>query len=194
MTPEISSTQVNEKDILVIERPDSSLFTYYVISTLITGPLFPFIIIPLYFRYHTMRFRFSEEGVHGHNTDAPGVALAIEKFGPGRLDDRRVVIFGAGGAGRAAALGVLEGGAASVVFCELIPSKAEAGVSRLRSQFPDRDLATISMSEEDSAARQIAVIGEQDQPLTVEIEPSHGVDARCPRRQEVGNRGPATWI
>jgi len=46
-----------------IERPHASLMTYYVLASLLAGPFFPFVLLPLYFRYHTMRYRFSEEGV-----------------------------------------------------------------------------------------------------------------------------------
>jgi shikimate dehydrogenase len=101
---------------------------------------------------------FSANGVEAHNTDAPGAALAIERFGGRPLDRERVLIFGAGGAGRAGAMGVLEAGAASVSFCELVPSKAEAGLLRLQSHFPDRHLAVISMSDEERSAREAAII------------------------------------
>lgn len=46
-----------------IERPDSKLMTYYFLTCLITGPLFPILILPAYFRYHTMRYRFDDEGI-----------------------------------------------------------------------------------------------------------------------------------
>lgn len=46
-----------------IERPHDSLMTYYVLASLVAGPFFPFVLVPLYFRYHTMRYRFSDEGV-----------------------------------------------------------------------------------------------------------------------------------
>ena len=49
--------------ILAIERPDPKLMTYYFICCLLTVPLFPILIIPHYFRYHTMRYRFDAEGV-----------------------------------------------------------------------------------------------------------------------------------
>ena len=49
--------------ITAIERPDSKLWSYYLISALVTGPLLPFVILPLWFRYHTMRYRIGEEGV-----------------------------------------------------------------------------------------------------------------------------------
>ena len=49
--------------IFQIERPDSKLMTYYFVVCLLTGPLFPILILPNYFRYHTMRYRFDEEGI-----------------------------------------------------------------------------------------------------------------------------------
>ena len=56
-------TLLTDEEILAIERPHESLMTYYMLSSLVAGPFFPFVLIPLYFRYHTMRYRFSEEGV-----------------------------------------------------------------------------------------------------------------------------------
>lgn len=44
-------------------HPDSNLFKYYAIASLAAGPFFWAPLIPLYFRYHTMRYRFDEEGV-----------------------------------------------------------------------------------------------------------------------------------
>ncbi len=49
--------------ILAIERPHPSLWTYYLLSALIIPPLFPILVLPLYFRYHTMRYRFTAEGI-----------------------------------------------------------------------------------------------------------------------------------
>lgn len=46
-----------------IERPHPKLLTYYALQCLITGPLFFVLIVPYYFRYHTMRFRFDDEGI-----------------------------------------------------------------------------------------------------------------------------------
>lgn len=54
---------LSDNEILAIERPHESLMTYYALSSLAAGPFFPFVLVPLYFRYHTMRYRFSEEGV-----------------------------------------------------------------------------------------------------------------------------------
>jgi len=54
---------VDEKAILAIEQPDKSLWTYYVLCCLVFPPAFPFLILPAYFRYHTMRYKFTDEGI-----------------------------------------------------------------------------------------------------------------------------------
>jgi putative membrane protein len=46
-----------------IERPNPSLMTYYTLVCVLTGPLFPIFIVPNYFRYHTMRYRFDRDGI-----------------------------------------------------------------------------------------------------------------------------------
>jgi membrane protein YdbS with pleckstrin-like domain len=45
------------------DRPHPSLLRYYVLLSLVAGPLFFVILIPLYFRYHSMRYVFDDEGV-----------------------------------------------------------------------------------------------------------------------------------
>lgn len=49
--------------ILAIERPDKSLWTYYFLCCLVFPPLLPVLILPAYFRYHTMRYKFTDEGI-----------------------------------------------------------------------------------------------------------------------------------
>jgi len=63
MSPVDQQPALTTEEILAIERPHESLMTYYAVSSLAAGPFFPFILVPLYFRYHTMRYRFSDEGV-----------------------------------------------------------------------------------------------------------------------------------
>ena len=53
----------NDAAILAIERPAASLWTYYWLSLLVVFPLFPILILPAYFRYHTMRYKFTDEGI-----------------------------------------------------------------------------------------------------------------------------------
>jgi uncharacterized membrane protein YdbT with pleckstrin-like domain len=54
---------MDESAIFAIERPAPNLFTYYLLSSFALGPLFFILLIPLYFRYHTLRYRFDEEGI-----------------------------------------------------------------------------------------------------------------------------------
>ena len=50
--------------IVAIERPRESLFTYYVLQAIAANVAFPFVFPYLYFRYHTMRYRFDADGIH----------------------------------------------------------------------------------------------------------------------------------
>ncbi len=50
-------------DPTTIERPDPSLFRYYVFVSLLSGPLTPLVLLPLYFRYMTLRYKFDDAGV-----------------------------------------------------------------------------------------------------------------------------------
>ncbi len=49
--------------IFAIERPHRRLWTYYWISLLAFPPALPFLILPQWFRYDTMRYKFTPEGV-----------------------------------------------------------------------------------------------------------------------------------
>ena len=49
--------------IYAIERPHSKLFTLYLLRSILSGPLIVFTFPLLFFRYHTLRYRFDEEGV-----------------------------------------------------------------------------------------------------------------------------------
>ncbi len=46
-----------------IERPHPRLLTYYLITSLVAGPGFPFLLAYRLARYHTLRYRFDEDGV-----------------------------------------------------------------------------------------------------------------------------------
>ena len=50
--------------IAAIERPSPPLWTYYVLQAIASTVAFPVTIVLLYFRYHTMRYRFDAEGIH----------------------------------------------------------------------------------------------------------------------------------
>lgn len=44
-------------------RPHPNLLKLYALSSLILGPLFPLLLVPRAFRYHTLRYTFDDEGV-----------------------------------------------------------------------------------------------------------------------------------
>jgi membrane protein YdbS with pleckstrin-like domain len=46
-----------------IERPSPQLLSYYVVKCLLTGPFFPFVFLPHFFKYRTLHYRFDEEGI-----------------------------------------------------------------------------------------------------------------------------------
>ena len=52
-----------ELDPRAITRPDEALLTYYHLVSAAALILFPFVFIPLYIRYRTLRYRFDDEGV-----------------------------------------------------------------------------------------------------------------------------------
>jgi putative membrane protein len=43
--------------------PDRSLLTYYALQSVLFGPFFLFALIPLYFRFRSMRYEVDEEGI-----------------------------------------------------------------------------------------------------------------------------------
>ena len=50
-------------DPAAISRPDPSLWTYYVLVAACTVFGFPFVILPFYFKYRTLKYRFDDKGV-----------------------------------------------------------------------------------------------------------------------------------
>lgn len=57
MTPDL------ERRVFAITRPAPKLMTYYVLFSLVAGPFFFIPLIPLYFRYHTLKYEFDQEGI-----------------------------------------------------------------------------------------------------------------------------------
>jgi putative membrane protein len=53
----------NEAAILAIVRPHPDLWKYYLLGCLAFPPAFPFLVLPAWFRYHTMRYQFTAEGI-----------------------------------------------------------------------------------------------------------------------------------
>ena len=46
-----------------VSRPDPMLLRYYLLVSLLSGPLFPVAILPLLFKYATLRYRFDDDGI-----------------------------------------------------------------------------------------------------------------------------------
>ena len=46
-----------------ITRPDRALLGYYLFITVASNVLSPFVFLPLFFKYETLRYRFDDEGV-----------------------------------------------------------------------------------------------------------------------------------
>ncbi len=57
------TTPGDDAAIFAIERPHSSLWTYYLLRCFVIPPLFPILVLPSWFRYETMRYRFTTEGI-----------------------------------------------------------------------------------------------------------------------------------
>jgi membrane protein YdbS with pleckstrin-like domain len=52
-----------DRQIQAIERPDRALWTYYLLSCLVFPPLLLIAGPYYYFRYHTMRYKFTDDGI-----------------------------------------------------------------------------------------------------------------------------------
>ncbi len=66
--PQFHTTQNNtnqpaEFDPASITRPDDALLTYFLIVSAFTLIAFPFVFLPLYFKYKTLRYEFDHEGI-----------------------------------------------------------------------------------------------------------------------------------
>ncbi len=54
---------MDEAAVHAIERPSPKLMTLYILQALASLCFFPIVIVPLYFRYHTLRYKLDAEGV-----------------------------------------------------------------------------------------------------------------------------------
>ncbi len=56
-------TEPGFENVYAITRPDRKLLTQYLLRALLTGPGFPFVFVPSFFKYETLRYRFDDEGI-----------------------------------------------------------------------------------------------------------------------------------
>lgn len=61
--PSRSKSALGEAAVWSIERPDPALWTYYLISSLGFLFLFPIVALVLTFKFKTLRYRFTNEGI-----------------------------------------------------------------------------------------------------------------------------------
>jgi putative membrane protein len=59
--PESAAPTLGQLPVTLV--PVRSLLTYYILRSLLVGPAFMFMLVPLYFRYHTLRYEIDEEGI-----------------------------------------------------------------------------------------------------------------------------------
>ncbi len=55
--------RTQQQQIYDITRPHQKLLTLYTLRSLLTTVLFPIIFLRLYFKYHTLKYRFDGEGI-----------------------------------------------------------------------------------------------------------------------------------
>ncbi len=56
-------TEPGFENVYAITRPDRKLLTQYLLRALLTGPGFPFVFVPSFFKYETLKYRFDDEGI-----------------------------------------------------------------------------------------------------------------------------------
>jgi uncharacterized protein len=61
--PHLQLADVEAERIFALKRPDDKLLPLYVIYSLAATVAFPIALVPLYFRFKTLRYRFDKEGV-----------------------------------------------------------------------------------------------------------------------------------
>lgn len=54
----------SSQEIFALSAPDPALWNLYIVRALLTGPGLIVLLPYLYFRYHTLRYTFDEEGIH----------------------------------------------------------------------------------------------------------------------------------
>ena len=56
-------TDPGNERVFTITRPDRKLLTQYLLRALLAGPAFPFVFVPSFFKYETLKYRFDDEGI-----------------------------------------------------------------------------------------------------------------------------------
>ncbi len=62
-SPAVPGRKTSDFDPFTLARPAPVLLRYYLIIALFSMVAFPAVFLPLFFRFHTLRFRFDDEGI-----------------------------------------------------------------------------------------------------------------------------------
>lgn len=109
----------------------------------------------------------------GHNTDFTGFGRAFDE-GLGNAAKDNVVQFGAGGAGSAVALALLDGGVGRLRIVDPQPGRAQALVDRLQTLRPEASLIAKESFEQDCVKNVCGVVNAT--PLGMDGHPGMAVD------------------
>jgi shikimate dehydrogenase len=89
--------------------------------------------------------------LHGYNTDGIGFLHSLEEAGS-PVEDRTVMLLGAGGAARAIAVQLCLSGIRRLYLANRTPGRAEALAAFLKQNIPHADISVIAMGESSLAA------------------------------------------
>jgi uncharacterized membrane protein YdbT with pleckstrin-like domain len=59
----VAERTLDDAAVMAIERPHPNLMKMYFLQALAATVAFPFVILPLFFKYHTLRYRLDAEGI-----------------------------------------------------------------------------------------------------------------------------------
>jgi putative membrane protein len=63
MEPDARTRTLDDAAVMAIERPHPNLLKMYFLQAVSALVAFPFVLVPLLFKYHTLRYRFDAEGI-----------------------------------------------------------------------------------------------------------------------------------
>ena len=88
--------------------------------------------------------RFQDGKIIGHNTDGIGftTSLQIHDF---EITDKKIVLFGAGGAARAVILSLIQGNCNELILLNRNIAKANKLISEITESYPDADIKADSL-------------------------------------------------
>lgn len=122
---------------------------------------------------------FTDDEIHGYNTDAPGTVAALETFANIEVEGRGAFIYGCGGAARAAAFGMLERGLEQVTFCARSAETAEMAIERYHYVFPEQDIRFVPLYDPGARAARRRAFRDADIVINATPVGMSGVESGC---------------